>query len=241
MPPDADPAFEVATIRPTDTSAPHGKYIHVNGRHLEAFNMSLANLIVYAFGLNARQLVDGPPSLMNRPFNIDGVPDISGHPNRNQSRAMFQKLLVSRFKLKFHNKSRELPAYVIRIATGGPKLAVTTSKPGDATNFTYSCPPVLTVRNYSMADFAKGMQDAFLDRPVVDQTALKDRYDFELRWTVDDSQTYCPPGSSSAADSPSAPPSLFAAIEEQLGLKLDATKAPIPVMVIDHIEAPSEN
>lgn len=239
MPPGADPAFEVAAIRPTDTSAPHGKYIHIDGRHLIAFNMTVRNLIVYAFGLNARQIVDGPPALLDRAFDIDGVPDIAGHPNRNQSRAMIRKLLISRFKLKFHDDSRELPAYVMRVANGGPRLANTSSKPGDATNFTYSCPPVLTVRNYSMADFAKGMQDAFLDRPVVDQTGLKDRYDFILKWTADDSQSYCPPGS--ASSDPNAPPGLFTAIEEQLGLKLTATKAPIPVMVIDHIEPPSEN
>lgn len=237
MPPDADPAFEVATIKPTDTSAPHGKYIHIEGRHLIAFNMTVRNLLVYAFGLNARQIVDGPPALLDRPYDIDGIPDIDGHPNRNQSRSMFRKLLISRFKLKFHDDSRELPAYVIRVANGGPKLTTTASKPGDAANFTYSCPPVLTVRNYSIADFAKGMQDAFLDRPVVDQTGLKNRYDFVLKWTGDDSQTYCPPGS---ADS-NAPPGLFTAIEEQLGLKLTATKAPISVMVIDHIEVPSEN
>lgn len=239
MPPDADPAFEVATIKPTDTSAPHGKYIHIEGRHLIAFNMTVRNLLVYAFGLNARQIFDGPPALLDRPFDIDGVPDIDGHPNRNQSRAMFRKLLISRFKLKFHNDSRELPAYVIRLANGGPKLTTTASKPGDATNFTYSCPPVLTVRNYSIADFAKGLQDAFLDRPVVDETGLKDRYDFVLKWTADDSQTYCPAGSGST--DPNAPPDLLTAFEEQLGLKLTATKAPIPVMVIEHIEAPSEN
>ena len=152
---------------------------------------------------------------------------------------MFRKLLISRFKLNFHNDSRELPAYVIRLANGGPKLTTTASKPGDATNFTYSCPPVLTVRNYSIADFAKGLQDAFLDRPVVDETGLKDRYDFVLKWTADDSQNYCPAGSGST--DPNAPPGLFTAFEEQLGLKLTATKAPIPVMVIEHIEAPSEN
>lgn len=241
MPPDADPAFEVATIRPNDTSASHGKYIHINGRRLQAFDMSVRDLIVYAFGLNARQIVDGPSSLLDGRFDIDGIPDVAGHPNRNQTRSMFQKLLINRFKLEFHDEFRELSAYVIRIAGSGTKLAVTTSKPGDATNFTYSCPPVLTVRNYSMADFAKGMQDTFLDRPVADQTGLKEHYDFDLKWTADDSQTYCPASSSGPRDDPNAPPGIFTAIQEQLGLKLVSTKAPIQVMVIDHIEMPSEN
>lgn len=160
MAPDANPAFEVATIKPSDTSAPHGTFIRHNGRHLVAYNMSVAGLIVYAYGLNAKQIVDGPSSLLTTHFDIDGVPDIAGHPNLKQSRSMFQNLLVSRFKLAFHYESRELSVYAIQIAKGGPHLTLTKSRPGDSTNFSYSCPPVLTVRNYSLSDLAKGMQDA---------------------------------------------------------------------------------
>jgi uncharacterized protein (TIGR03435 family) len=239
IPLNADPAFDVATIRPTETSATHGTFIRINGRHVLASNMSLQGLIVYAYGLHSSEIVGGPRPLMERTFDVDGVPDAVGHPNRNQTRSMFQKLLVSRFKLKFHYEPRSLTAYAIRVANGGPKLKATSSKPGDGTNFSYTCPPVLTVRNYSMADVAKGLQDAFLDRPVVDQTNLEGRYDFDLKWTADESQTYC---SATESDvTPGAPPSLFTAIVEQLGLKLAATKAAIPVMVIDQIEAPSEN
>jgi uncharacterized protein (TIGR03435 family) len=241
MPADANPSFDVATIKPSDTSAPHGTFFRTNGRHVVAYNISVDGLIAYAYGLHERQIVDGPSSLLSTHFDIDGLPDIEGHPNLKQSRLMFQKLLLSRFKLAFHNQSRELPAYAIQIAKDGPKLALTTRKPGDSTNFSYNCQVVLTVRNASIADVAKGMQEVFMDRPVVDQTGLRARYDFDLKWTPDESQSYCPVDPARSRDEANAPPGLYTAIQEQLGLKLIRTKAPIQVMVIDHVETPSEN
>jgi uncharacterized protein (TIGR03435 family) len=108
-------------------------------------------------------------------------------------------------------------------------------------NFSYDCQVVLTVWNASIADVAKGMQEVFMDRPVVDQTALNGRYDFKLRWTPDESQSYCPSDPARSRDDSNARPGLYTAIQEQLGLKLTPTKAPIQVMVIDHLEIPSEN
>lgn len=241
MPTDANPSFEVATIKPSDTSAPHGTFIRHNGRQIIVYNMSLGQLIAYAYSLHTRQIVDGPPPLLATHFDIDGVPDIDGHPNITQTRLMVQKLLVSRFRLAFHHESRELSVYAIQVAKNGSRLAATTSKPGDSTHFTFSCPPVLTVRNYSISDFAKGMQEAFLDKPVVDQTGLNGRFDFDLKWASDDSQTYCPAAPARSRDDPNAPPGLYTAIQEQLGLKLVPTKAPVQVMAIDHVEKPSEN
>jgi uncharacterized protein (TIGR03435 family) len=245
MPADANPSFDVATIKPSDTSAQHGTYFRTNGRHVLAYNISVGELIVYAYGLHEKQIVkptgDASSSLLATHFDIDGLPDIEGHPDRTQSRLMFQKLLTSRFKLTFHNESRELPAYAIQIAKGGPKLDLTVNKPGDGMNFSYNCQVLLTVRNASVADVAKGMQEAFMDRPVVDQTGLNGRYDFKLRWTPDESQTYCPSDPARSRDDPKARPGLYTAIQEQLGLKLTPTKAPVQVMVIDHLETPSEN
>ena len=241
MPADADPAFEVATIKSSDTQTPHGTFIRHNGRKIIAYNMSVGQLITYAYSLHTSQIADGPPSLLARHFDIDGVPDTDGHPNVSQTRLMFQKLLVSRFSFAFHYDSRELSVYAIQVAKNGPKLAPSTSKPGDSTHFTFSCPPVLTVRNYSISDFAKGMQEVFLDKPVVDQTGLNGRYDFDLKWALDDAQTYCPSNPASSRNDANAPSDLYTAIQEQLGLKLVSTKAPVKVFVIDHIENPSGN
>ena len=234
-------AFEVATIKPSDVSAPHGTGIGTVGSHVAAFNFSVGQLIGFAYGLQAKQIAAGASSLLDTHFDIDGVPNAAGHPNQTQLRTMFQQLLVSRFKLAFHYESRELPAYAIQIAKGGPKLAVTTRQPSDSTGFSYNCQAVLRVRNASLGDFAKGMQDAFMDKPVVDQTGLPSRYDFDLKWTPDESQGYCPVAGSHTGDDPNAPPGLYTAIQEQAGLKLAPVKAFVQVMVIDHMEPPSEN
>jgi uncharacterized protein (TIGR03435 family) len=99
----------------------------------------------------------------------------------------------------------------------------------------------------TMTDFATWMQSGVMDRPVVDQTGLKDRYDFTLKWTPDESQFAQFRGSnvklptSNATNDPNAPPGLYTAIQEQLGLKMEATKAPDDVIVIDHVEKPSAN
>jgi uncharacterized protein (TIGR03435 family) len=100
-------------------------------------------------------------------------------------------------------------------------------------------------RNLTMPDFAMWFQSGVTDRPVVDQTGIKGRYDFRLKWTPDDSQFAQFGGSGFHAPPPSdaadAPPNLYTAIQEQLGLKIDATKAPDDVMVIDHVDKPSPN
>jgi uncharacterized protein (TIGR03435 family) len=100
----------------------------------------------------------------------------------------------------------------------------------------------LSVRNALMTDFTGMMQSVVLDRPVLDQTGLTGRFDFTLNWTPDDSQfagmgVPVPP----PTDSADAPPNLYTAIQEQIGLKLEATKAPADVMVIDQVEKPSAN
>jgi uncharacterized protein (TIGR03435 family) len=105
----------------------------------------------------------------------------------------------------------------------------------------WRCQAVLTVRNASVIDIAQGMQETFMNNPVVDQTGLHDRYDFDLKWTPDELQSYCPSDAARSRDDPNAPPDLYTAIQEQLGLKLVRTKAAMRVMVIDHVETPSEN
>jgi uncharacterized protein (TIGR03435 family) len=101
---------------------------------------------------------------------------------------------------------------------------------------------VLNVRNGTIADFASLLQSNILERPVVDQTGLTDRFDFTLKYTPDASQlANLPPALQPLADDPDAPPDLFTAVQQQLGLKIESTKAPVDVMVIDKIEKPSDN
>jgi len=158
---------------------------------------------------------------------------------------ILQKLLADRFALKFHHEQRELSVYAIEVGSGGPKMKVTTAGPNDQQAFGFRGLGDLIVANMSMKEFATWMQSSVMDKPVVDQTGLTAKYDFTLKWTPDDSQfaqfrgavTTPPP----AGDNPNAPPSLYTAMQEQLGLKFSATKAMDDVIVIDHVEKPSAN
>jgi uncharacterized protein (TIGR03435 family) len=239
---DAKPGFDVATIKPSDPNISRGTFFTIKGSHIIAANTNGNDLISLAYGLHTKQIVDGPPWLLTDKFDIDGIPDVAGRPNHNQLRLMIQKLLASRFKLVFHHEQRELAVYALTVGKKGPKLTKTDRKPSDSTNFSYTNLVVLTVRNATMVDFADGMQASFMDKPVVDQTGLTDRYDFLLKWTPDESQvSSLGEKGSPPADDLNAPPGLYTAIQEQLGLKLVSTRAPVDVLVIDHIEKPSEN
>jgi uncharacterized protein (TIGR03435 family) len=238
---DAKPGFDVATIKRSDPNISSGTFFAIRGSHIIAVNTNGNDLVSLAYGLHTKQIVDGPSWLLTARFDIEGVPDVEGRPNHDQVKLMIQKLLATRFKLAVHHEQRELAVYAIIIGKNGPKLAKTDRKPSDNTTFSYTNRVVLTVRNATMADFAHGMQASFMDRPVVDQTGLTDRYDFLLKWTPDGSQSGLGEKMPPPADDANAPPGLYTAIQEQLGLKLVSTKAPVDVLVIDHIEMPSEN
>jgi uncharacterized protein (TIGR03435 family) len=238
---DAKPGFDVATIKRSDPDVSRGTFFTIRGSHIIAANTNGNDLISLAYGLHTKQIVNGPPWLLTARFDIDGIPDVEGRPNHKQVKLMIQKLLAARFKLAFHHEQRELAVYAIVVGKNGPKLTTTDRKPNDNTNFSYTNRVVLTVRNATMADFADGMQASFMDRPVVDQTGLTDRYDFLLKWTPDESQSGLGEKAPPPTDDPNTPPGLYTAVQEQLGLKLISTRAPVDVLVIDHIEMPLEN
>jgi uncharacterized protein (TIGR03435 family) len=155
---------------------------------------------------------------------------------------MIQQLLEDRFKLAFHRDKRELPVYALVVGTGGPKLTRNDANPDGLPSLLFRGLGVLPVVNARLADFANVMQTAVLDRPVVDRTGLQGRYDFTLTWTADETQfrglgVRVPPPSGD----PNAPPGLFTAVQEQLGLRFESTNAPVDVLVIDQAEKPSEN
>jgi uncharacterized protein (TIGR03435 family) len=242
---DANPGFEVVTIKPSDPSR-QGKGFGFNGTHFRTINTNLNDLIAFAYGLHSKQIVGAPDWFGTELFDIDGVPDVPGRPSLHQMELMVQKLLPDRFALKFHHEQRELPVYIITVANGGPKMAKTTAGPNDQQGFGFRGLGDLIVRNMTMAEFATWMQSGVMDKPVVDHTGLKDKYDFTLKWTPDESQfaqfrgsVNIPPPA--AGDNPNAPPSLYTAMPEQLGLKMEAGKAMDDVIVIDHVEKPSPN
>jgi uncharacterized protein (TIGR03435 family) len=246
---DAKPVFDVVTVKPVPPGR-GGKNIGFDGHHFIFRGANLDDLIALGYGLHTKQIVGAPDWAGNDLFDVEGTPDVPGIPNHNQMAGLIQNLLADRFQLKFHNEQRELAVYAVTVAPGGPKLTETTAGPNDPSGMGFGPNPggqgVTAVgRNLTMPDFAIWFQSAVTDRPIVDQTGIKGRYDIRLKWTPDDSQFaqfggigfHTPP----ASDTADAPPNLYTAIQEQLGLKIEATKAPDNVMVIDHVEKPSPN
>jgi uncharacterized protein (TIGR03435 family) len=237
---DAPAVFEVATIKPSNPAA-QGKLLTIKGRQVLTINTALSDLISYAYGLHLRQVVGGPSWMESDKYDITGQPEGQGQPNQQQMRAMLRALLEDRFKLTTHRETRELPAYSLVVAPGGPKMTKNDSNPNGLPGLLFRGLGVLPATNATMGDFAGVMQLAVLDRPVIDKTGLQGRYDFTLTWTPDETQFASFGVRIPTSTDPNAPPALFTAIQEQLGLKFDSVRAPVEVLVIDRVEKPSEN
>jgi uncharacterized protein (TIGR03435 family) len=242
---DAKPEFEVATIKPARPEERFSLLVNRSGM-LNTTATSVADLLKFAYDLHPRQIVGGPSWLEAEKFDVSGKPDTAGMPTVSQMKLMIQKLLADRFALTFHREPKELSVYAVTVAKGGAKIAkeenVRIPVPG------FGGPPQrgFNVRNATIAEFANVMQAQFMDQPVVDQTGLGvQRYSFVLKWTPDASQRPIGVGPEPNAPAPlpdaDAPPDLFAAFEQQLGLRLQKTKAPVDVLVIDKLEKPSAN
>ena len=237
---DIDPVFEVATIKPSRPEA-QGKGIRVNGIHFSTINISVNDLIGFAYGVHPRQISGGPAWLASDRFDIDAKPDGEGQPNDRQLKIMVQKLLADRFKLAFRKEKKELSVYALVVGKSGSKLTPNESDPNGLPGLGFRALGSMIVRNASMADFASTMQGTVLDRPVVDQTSLPGRYDFTLNWTPDEFQfsslgVKVPPVPENAPN-----PDLFTAIQQQLGLKFESSKLPAEIFVIERAEKPEAN
>jgi uncharacterized protein (TIGR03435 family) len=238
---DADPSFEVATVKPSKPDQP-GKAITVRGNHFRTINTTLIDLITFSYGVQQKQVVGQPSWVDSDKWDIEAQPDVPGVPNDKQLKTMLKKLLNDRFQIKFHKDTKELSAYLLTVAKSGNKMTAGSTDPNQLPALFFRGLGILAVQNATMEDFAGLMQTAVLDRPVVDQTSLAGKWNFLLKWTPDESQfggmgVKVPPPS----DAADAPPPLFTAIQEQIGLKLEAGKAQVPVMVIDKAEKPSDN
>ena len=242
IPADANPTFEVATIKPTQEGTRFS--IHPTGSgELVATDASLAYMIKFAYEVHPRQITKGPAWLDTDKYDLTAKPDMEGQPSLKQMRVMVQKLLADRLQLTFHREKIELPVYAVTVARGGPKLTRNDTNPDGNPGYGGG-PAGMRVVNSTIAEFISFVLNDSLGLPVVDQTGLGSaRYNFVLKWTPDASQSQ--PGGIAAgappADNADAPPDIFTAMQQQLGLKLESTKALVDVMVIDHVEKPSPN
>jgi uncharacterized protein (TIGR03435 family) len=244
MPATAKPEFTVATIKPSNPTA-QGQGYGFRGQDVITSNTSVSWLITLAYSMHARQVIGGPGWLGSDKYDILGRPDIPGQPSREQLKLMIQKLLADRFQLKFHIEKRELQAYTITVLKTGPKFAVSQADPNSSLGVGFGRAAgggmTLTVRNAPLDSVANALQGNLLDQPVVNRTGLTGKYDFTLKFTPDASQLANLGPVAPGASDPDAPPDIFAAFQQQLGLKLESTKTAVDVMVIEKIERPSDN
>jgi uncharacterized protein (TIGR03435 family) len=235
-------AFEVATVKPVEGDAKAGRYITMQGtsRFIEK-QYTLKLLIAAAYDLNAREISGGPGWIESDHYEIVAVTPGDVRPTHDEQMSMLRNLLADRFKFTFHREQKEFSIYELQVAKGGAKLKTSTAAAGDPAALISTVYPqriVLPARNASMGDLVSLMQRAMLDRPVVDKTALVGRFDFDLEWAPDETQF----GGEVPIATPDAPsPPLFTAIQQQLGLKLEATRGPVSALVVDNAERPSEN
>ncbi len=253
-------AFVVATIKPSPNAALTWR-VRDSLAHFAMRNASVNDLVTFAYGIKSdAQLVDAPGWLKTEHFDIQakaGEPDIAeqeklGLDERNNvERFLMQSLLEDRFQLRARVETRDLPAYALEVDKGGIKMKEVPPDPlptpgvapapgAHFTGFSSTGPNVYRAGAEGMTHFAYWLSICYEvgGRPVVDETGLKGNYDFALSGV----SMRLPPASDAKASGTQAPTvSLFTALPEQLGLKLVPVKAPMEVLVIDHIEQPSPN
>jgi len=238
---DADPSILTATIKPSEPENP-SKGSSLQFGRLAVANYTLSELLSLGYGINSKQIIGAPAWVDTDKFDIAAQYNPKGEPNESQFRSMVRKLLAERFKLSLHRDKRELLVYALSKAGSGPKLTKSAADPKQLPHLSSQDLGKLKISNGTMQDLVNVMQFGVLDRPVLDQTGIEGRYDFMLNWTPDDSQY---PDLGRKIPHPTAgghaPPPLSAAIQEQIGLKLDLIRAPVEAFVIDHVEKPQEN
>ncbi len=236
-------SFEVAAIKPTPPDF-RGRFATMQGAHqFVARNYTLKYMVAAAYNVPPRLISGGPAWVDTDPYDILASTPGEARPSVDEQMAMLRTLLADRFKLAIHREPREFSLYALTVAKDGTKLKESTAAPDqqpDLVNRVFPDHILLPARNATMAQFASMLQRAVLDRPVVDRTGLSARYDFDLEWTPDETQFdgRLPPPPNS--DTPRKP-DLFAALQQQLGLRMESSRGAVETIVLDRVERPSEN
>jgi uncharacterized protein (TIGR03435 family) len=254
------PAFEVASIKANHSADRRMMMDMAPGGRLNATNLSVRQLIVTAYRIKDSQLSGGPAWIDSEHYDISAKAE--GPATPEQLQLMMQTLLADRFKLSLRHETKEMPVYALVVAKDGPKLHENKEaekareeaksdavKPGSANapgakgQFMRMGRGLLSAQGAPLNTLADSLS-RLLGRVVLDKTGLTGLYDFELKWTPDESQAQMfkgPDGGDSAPPPDASGPTIFTALQEQLGLKLESQKGPVEVFVIDHVEKPTEN
>ena len=262
------PAFDVASVKPDKSGGMGTRIMFQPGGRFNATNITLKFLIRVAYEVQDFQISGGPPWLNSDRYDIDAKADgpaegdmrTMTEEQRKASmhlrRLMLQALLADRFKLTLHKESKEAPIYALVVAKSGLKIkelppeVKATPDPADTPDKPDPKRPQrggmrmgrgeLTGQGVKLTFLAEALSNQ-VGRTVLDQTGLKGDYSFELKWTPDENQGAAFKGPGDAPPADANGPSIFTAIQEQLGLKLDSQKGPVDLLVIDHAEKASEN
>jgi hypothetical protein len=215
----ARPAFDAASVKANKSGDQNVQMMFQPGGRFIATNDPVRNIITTAYQTKPQQMMAGPEwdGLLSEYFDIETK--AAGNPSVERMRLMLQSLLADRFKLAVHHESRRLPIYALVLSKAG--------RTG----------PQLTAHsdNTKCIDLS-----VYVDRAVVDRTGLTGVFDVTLEFAPPEGPASQPDATVSAAD-PAAAPSIFTALQEQLGLRLEPQTGPVDVLVIDHVEEPSPN
>lgn len=242
--------FDVASIKP-DHKDGHSTRISYDKNSFLASGATLKRLIGFAYNMNEFQLSGGPDWLDSETFEVQAKMDQSTAEALNkipreqlaeQRRIMLQLLLADRFNLKLSHSSKELPVYVLVLTKNGPRFSPSPPSSGGQTGF-WNHNSDLKANGVAIDGFADWLS-RIVGRKVVNKTELQGKYDFTLKWTPERLDTGPGgPAGSPALDSPSPDfgPSIFAALQEQLGLKLEPQKALVDALIVESVQKPSPN
>ncbi len=242
MDPKANPAFEVATIKPQAPDKQDFAFLLNQGSFIGR-GLSVEKLMTISLTLNAAQIVGLPDWARQDKFDIEAKSDTPGEPSLQQFFNEVSKLVVERFGLKYHVEKRVMTAYTLTVAKDGIKMKPSPAGFGDIPGF--GLPPGrLNINNATMKEFCGLLQSDVLEHPVVDGTGLGGtRYGGTLRYQMDEAEATkrglgkVPP----PPEGGDAPPPLITALAEQFGLKLESGKVPVDVIVVDSVSKPTPN
>jgi uncharacterized protein (TIGR03435 family) len=221
-------AFAASSIKPNDSVNSDSSTSFLPGGRFVAKFQTLSRLIINAYRLKDYQLSGGPAWTSSERYDIEAAAE--NDPNRDDMRVMLQNLLAERFQLRVRREEKDLPVYALSVGRNGTKLSQ--SPPRETTGFDVGTGK-LTAYGVTMAELADELSRR-LDRPVIDKTGIRGRFDFSLQYALIDSQA-------KPVTVDVSLPDILTAIQEQLGLKLESTKAPIEVLVIESAQKPKPN
>jgi uncharacterized protein (TIGR03435 family) len=231
----AQSAFDAASIKPAAPGT-RGYSIRPLGNRLSAQNVTLKMLIGEAYHVYNFQISGGPKWIDSDRYDIEAKAVGDAPPTAGQIRAMLQKLLADRFALVIRRESKDTAVLSLEAAKSGPKIEKA-RRPAAPVTFRVFQRRQITAENASLDRLVEAL-NVLLGKPVIDRTGLTGTFDYKLEWSPDERQA---PSSEAPPEVDGSSPPISSALQEQLGLRLVSTRAPLDLIVVEKAEKPSAN